>query len=151
MRKFAREMVRWPDHSRSTTLREGMLFDALGFEDQGTGGAAFRLMYGAFLREAAELFGSSELRELSRRIIVHGREWRAASRRLIVLAKRIPMREEEYGDWFAGNETMLRDELAELSRTWLAFADFEQAFYRDLQRAAERLDGSAAAAPDAGS
>jgi hypothetical protein len=150
MRKFAREMVRWPDHSRGATLREGMLFNALGFEDQGTGGAAFRLMYGAFLREVAELFGSSELRELSRRMIVHGREWRAASRQLIVLAKQIPMPEEEYAGWYAANEQPLRDGLAELSRKWLAFADTEQAFYVDLRRVVERLEGSAAAAPGAG-
>lgn len=144
MRKFAREMVRWPDRYGGSALREGMMFNALGFEDQGTGGAAFRLMYGAFLREAAELFGSSELRDLSRRIIAHGREWRAASRQLIVLAKQIPMPEEDYAAWYAENSRMLRDGLADLSRKWLAFADTEQALFGDLLRAAGRLERSPA-------
>jgi len=139
MRKFAREMLRWPDRSRGSTLREGILFYALGFEDQGTGGGAFRLMYGAFLREAADLFQSSELRELAQRIIVHGRDWRAASRQMLVLARQIPMKDEEYDDWSASNGKALRDGLGELSRKWLAFADTEEAFFKDLRKAAGRI------------
>jgi hypothetical protein len=142
MRKFAREMLRWPDRFQGRALREGIMFNALGFEDQGTGGAAFRLMYGEFLREVAELFQSAELHELSRRIITHGREWRAASRKLIVLARQIPLPEEEYTDWYATHGAAFRAGLAELSRTWLAFADTEQAFYRDLRRAAARLESN---------
>ena len=99
-------------------------------------------MYGAFLKEAAELFRSAELHELSRRIIVHGSEWRAASRKLNVLARQIPLSDEEYPDWHAANGAGFREGLGELSRTWLGFADTEQAFYLDLRRAAARL-GSA--------
>jgi hypothetical protein len=142
MRKFAREMLRWPDRYQGLALREGMMFYALGFEDQGTGGAAFRLMYGAFLKEVAELFQSAELHELSRRIIVHGREWRAASRKLIVLARQIPIPEEEYAYWYAASGAAFREGLGELSRIWLAFADTEQKLFQDLRRAAARLESA---------
>jgi len=45
-------------------------------EEVGTGGAGFRYMYAAFLQEAAELFGSSELDELSREMTAIGDIWR---------------------------------------------------------------------------
>jgi hypothetical protein len=90
----------------------------------------------------AELFASAELHELSRRLIVHGREWRAASRKLILLARQIPLRDEDYADWSATNGAAFREGLGELSRTWLGFADTEQVFYQDLRRAVGRL-GSA--------
>jgi hypothetical protein len=45
-------------------------------EEVGTGGAGFRYMYAAFLQEAAELLGSSELEELSREMTAIGDIWR---------------------------------------------------------------------------
>jgi hypothetical protein len=45
-------------------------------EEVGTGGAGFRYMYAAFLQEAAELFGSSELNELSQEMTAIGDTWR---------------------------------------------------------------------------
>ena len=45
-------------------------------EEVGTGGAGFRYMYAAFLQETAELFGSSELDELSNEITAIGDVWR---------------------------------------------------------------------------
>ncbi|MCX5849379.1 MAG: BtrH N-terminal domain-containing protein [Deltaproteobacteria bacterium] len=45
-------------------------------EEVGTGGAGFRYMYAAFLQEAAELFGSSELNELSQEMTAVGDIWR---------------------------------------------------------------------------
>ena len=135
-------MLRWPDRFRGVVLREGMLFNVVAFEDQGTGGAAFRLLYGEFLREAAERFGSTELRDLARRMIAHGRDWRAASRKLILLARQIPTLDERYDDWYAANGAAFRDGLAELSRTWMGFADTELAFFQDLRRAAARLESA---------
>jgi hypothetical protein len=45
-------------------------------EEVGTGGAGFRYMYAAFLQEAAELFGSPDLRELSKEMTAIGDVWR---------------------------------------------------------------------------
>lgn len=45
-------------------------------EEVGTGGAGFRYMYAAFLQETAQLFGSSELDELSNEMTAIGDVWR---------------------------------------------------------------------------
>jgi hypothetical protein len=45
-------------------------------EEVGTGGAGFRYMYAAFLQEAAELFGSNPLRDLSQEMTAIGDIWR---------------------------------------------------------------------------
>lgn len=45
-------------------------------EEVGTGGAGFRYMYAAFLQEAAELFGSSELDAMSKEMTAIGDIWR---------------------------------------------------------------------------
>jgi hypothetical protein len=45
-------------------------------EEVGTGGAGFRYMYAAFLQEAADLFGSTALRELSQDMTAIGDTWR---------------------------------------------------------------------------
>lgn len=45
-------------------------------EEVGTGGAGFRYMYAAFLQEAADIFGSDPLRELSQEMTAIGDIWR---------------------------------------------------------------------------
>jgi len=45
-------------------------------EEVGTGGAGFRYMYAAFLQEAASLFGSAELNDLSQEMTAIGDTWR---------------------------------------------------------------------------
>jgi hypothetical protein len=139
MRTFARQMRRWTTRYRGVRLREGMLFQAVGFEDQGTGGGAFRLMYGAFLQEAAELFHSPALGELGERYIAHGREWRKASRTLVELARTIPMEDERYDDWHREHGRELSDGVDALAGRFEAFAQVEATFYRDLRRLASRL------------
>lgn len=139
IRLYARQLRRWPNKYRGVQLREGILFNAVGFEDQGTGGGAFRLMYGAFLQETAALFDSAELRDLAARLLEHGRRWRGASRQLVVLGRKVPLNEEDFDDWFAADGTELQQGLDELSDTFRAFADTEQAFFTDLSRAVKRL------------
>ena len=46
-------------------------------EEIGTGGAAFRFLYAAFLQEASEITGLSELNDFSRRLTCIGDQWRA--------------------------------------------------------------------------
>lgn len=139
MRTFARRLREWPTRYRGVKLREGMLFHAIGFEDQGTGGGAFRLMYGAFLQELSRLCASPALGELADRYIAHGRDWRRASRRIVELARPIPLEDDAYEGWAASHGDELRAGLAELSDTFLRFADVEAAFFRDLRRATARL------------
>lgn len=45
-------------------------------EEVGTGGAGFRFMYAAFLQEAADLFASAELAQLSKEMTAIGDIWR---------------------------------------------------------------------------
>ena len=139
MRTFARQMRRWPERYRGVRLREGMLFHAVCFEDQGTGGGAFRLMYGAFLQEAKEMFHSPALGELADRFIDHGRQWRKASRQIVELARPIPMEDEQYDDWALAHGRELQAGLDELGARFLGFAEVEAAFFRDLRRAAAAL------------
>ena len=44
-------------------------------EEIGSGGAGFRYIYAAFLQEAAELFGSSQLADLSAELTAIGYIW----------------------------------------------------------------------------
>jgi hypothetical protein len=139
MRTFAKKLRAWPTTYRGVRLREGMIFNAIAFEDQGTGGAAFRLMYGAFLKEIGALYGAAELDELSARIIEHGREWRTVSRQIVVLAKTLPMNDAEYDDWHASKGKELAAGLDEVARRFEGFADFEARFFGDLRTAIGRV------------
>lgn len=139
IRTFAKKMRAWPDTYRGVQLREGILFTAVTFEEQGTGGGAFRLLYGSFLQEVAELFGSQEMADLAGRIIEHGNNWKEMSRALIRVGKTLPMNNEAYADWFAENGTALKDGLGEISDTFGKFADVEAVFFKDLKAAAGRL------------
>lgn len=60
-------------------------------EEIGTGGAGFRYMYAAFLEEAAALFGSSELADLSKEMTIIGDIWREFA---VVSARIIKQRDQ---------------------------------------------------------
>jgi hypothetical protein len=139
MRTFARKMVLWPSRYQGVRLREGILFTAVVFEEQGTGGGAFRLLYGSFLQEVSDIFQSSEMGDLAGRIIEHGNNWKNTSRKLIRLGKTLPMDDDAYPDWYRDNAPVLGAGLGEVSEEFLAFADVEAAFFRDLRAAAVRL------------
>jgi hypothetical protein len=139
MRTYADAMRGWPVKYRGSVLREGILFNAVGFEDQGTGGAAFRLMYGAFLQEVAERFASPAFADLAARMIAHGQRWRAFSRTLILLGKQVPTKDEEFDDWHAANGRAFQEGLDAASREFLEKADFEERFFQDLRGAARTL------------
>lgn len=140
MKLYARKVLQWPDKYQGHVLREGILFNAVGFEDQGTGGGAFRLMYGAFLQEVASLFGSSELEAMAESMIEHGQDWRRLSRKLIEIGKEIPLADGEYPGWLRENGDQMNADLRQVSDRFLEKAAFEERFFKDLSGVVSRLD-----------
>ncbi len=139
MKAYAKRIRTWPDHYRGTFLREGILFNAVGFEDQGTGGGAFRLIYGAFLQEVVEMTGSSALKDLAESVIDHGQKWRDISRMFIRIGKKIPIEDDAYEDWATSHLSELRTDLTEASQLFLERAEFEKQFFKDLKKVASDL------------
>jgi len=88
-------------------------------EEIGTGGGGFRFVYASFLQEAAELLAQPRLNELSEALIEVGDEWR---------------------EFAFSAARMIRDREplapAALANKLRQIADREQAFFRDLRRAA---------------
>ena len=136
---FAKKIPQWPDKYKGFDLREGILYMAVIFEDQGTGGGAFRLMYGAFLQEVADMFDSDEFKELSGRMIENGKAWREASRMLMRSGRKLPIRDEEYPDWMAQHGKTLKESLKDISSLYRERAAFEKVFFKDLKKANRRL------------
>lgn len=139
IRRYARSIRQWPSAYRGVVLREGILFDAIAFEAQGTGGGAFRLMYGAFLQEVSRMFGSEAMSGLADEMIESGEGWREVSRRLISTGKTVPQEDGAYDDWYAENGSALREGLDEIGRLVDARAEFEEDLFRRLARAASGL------------
>jgi len=88
-------------------------------EEIGTGGGGFRFIYASFLQEAADLLARPRLNELSEALIEIGDEWREFA---LSAARMIRDR-----------EPVAPGKLADKLRS---IADHEQAFFRDLKRAA---------------
>lgn len=88
-------------------------------EEIGTGGGGFRFIYASFLQEAADLLARPALGELAEQLIDIGDEWR---------------------EFALATARMIRDrdplQPPKLADTLRAIADREQAFFRDLRRAA---------------
>lgn len=88
-------------------------------EEIGTGGGGFRFIYASFLQEAADLLARPRLNELSETLIDIGDEWREFA---LSTARMIRDREPLA-------PAALADKLRQI-------AEREQAFFRDLRRAA---------------
>lgn len=88
-------------------------------EEIGTGGGGFRFIYASFLQEAAELLARPRLNELSEALIEIGDEWREFA---LSAARMIRDREPLA-------PAALADKLRQIAAR-------EQAFFRDLRRAA---------------
>ncbi|MBW2263231.1 MAG: BtrH N-terminal domain-containing protein, partial [Deltaproteobacteria bacterium] len=139
IRTYAKSIRRWPATYRGVVMREGVLFDAVAFEAQGTGGGAFRLMYGAFLQEASALFGSDALDELAGRMIEDGEGWREVSRRLVAVGKTLPLDDDAYDDWLSANRKDLEEGLQEVALLVDERAGVEAVLFRDLRHVASGL------------
>jgi hypothetical protein len=134
MRAYARALVQWPHKYAGAALREGVLFNAVGFEDQGTGGGAFRIMYGAFLQEVAPWLSLPALSDLGKEMAAHGQRWRQFSLQLVKIGKKIPAHDDQYDSWLADQGPWLAGSLREASHSFLALADAEERLLSELQR-----------------
>ena len=120
IRLLARQLANWP-----VKLGEKDALQHLGHvvrmqEEIGTGGGGFRLLYAAFLQEAAELLQNRQLIELSERCTAVGDHWREFA----VAASRVCKGRQAGPNAFR--------ELAELLRHC---AGQEEALFTDLHRA----------------
>lgn len=134
IKTFAKKILDWPKEYKGIPLREGIIFTATGFEEQGTGGGAFRLIYGAFLQEASKILNLPGLAELAERMVENGKEWREASRKLIKIGKEIPKSNKVFPDWYSKNEKNLFKALSEVSNDYLKRAEIEKMIFNDLKK-----------------
>ena len=80
MRMFAKKVVEWPKFARDTEhLSHEIMKINILLEDQGTGGAGFRFIYGAFLNEAADVLKMEWLRDVSFEMGETANKWREFS------------------------------------------------------------------------
>jgi hypothetical protein len=93
-------------------------------EEIGTGGAGFRFIYAAFLQEAAELFGSAELTDLSKEMTAIGDMWREFA----VMSARIIKQRSQTEDTFDNIYDILME-----------CADREEVLFRKLRDAVRKL------------
>jgi hypothetical protein len=96
-------------------------------------------MYGAFLQEVAEMFGSREIGELADEMIEHGDKWREISRKFIRVGKNVPQDDDAYQAWYAENHGLLSEGLEEIRNDFLERAAFEDRFFRVLKKSVSRL------------
>ncbi|MBA4417538.1 MAG: peptidase [Syntrophus sp. (in: bacteria)] len=76
IRYFAKRVQEWPEKygKRRASL---LLGNAIRMQEEvGTGGGGFRLMYAAFLQEAADILNKKELLDISERMTETGDKWR---------------------------------------------------------------------------
>jgi len=93
-------------------------------EEVGTGGAGFRYMYAAFLQEAAEMFASDELSQLSQEMTAIGDIWREFA----VVSARIIKKRNPAEETFAKAGGLM-----------LVCAGREEALFKDLQRVVSKF------------
>lgn len=126
MRMFGRKVIGWPKLTRDIDhLSHEITKINIFLEDQGTGGAGFRFMYATFLRQAAQIFNSTELDRLSKKMMEIGDGWRNISYFAAKISK---------------NRDLGPDRLTELSNMILDRADAEEAFYKELKLVVKSLN-----------
>ncbi|MCX6250649.1 MAG: BtrH N-terminal domain-containing protein [Bacteroidetes bacterium] len=79
MRKLSKHMRNWPNKLPAKNAAFNLIQLIRTVEEFGTGGAAFRYLYGAFLKEAGELLKNDELLKLSFDMGEAGNLWRDLS------------------------------------------------------------------------
>jgi hypothetical protein len=76
MRYVSKKIIKWPEKLGYVEACRQLAHILRLQEEMGTGGAGFRYIFAAFLQEAGELFGSTELNDLSNEMTAIGDIWR---------------------------------------------------------------------------
>lgn len=79
MKMLARHILKWPEKLSEKKARYYVLQLVRNIEEVGTSGAAFRFMYGAFLKEAGELLKIDELTGAGHDMGITANKWRELS------------------------------------------------------------------------
>ncbi|MBN1474719.1 MAG: BtrH N-terminal domain-containing protein [Syntrophaceae bacterium] len=124
MRYLAKKVIKWPDKLGYVEACRQLAHILRLQEEMGTGGAGFRFMYAAFLQEAAELFGSEELAELSQEMTAIGDIWREFA---VVSARIIKQRGQS------------EETFAKVGGLMLICAGREEQLFKDLDKVARKL------------
>ena len=125
MRMFGKKVVEWPKITRDIDhLSHEVMKINIFLEDQGTGGGGFRFLYATFLRQAAELFQSSELESMSKKMMEIGDGWRNISYFAAKIGK---------------NRDLGPEKLKELGALIVGRADAEEAFYKELKTVIHKI------------
>jgi hypothetical protein len=124
MRYLAKNIIKSPDKLGFAEACRRLANVVRMQEEVGTGGAGFRFMYAAFLQEAAELFASEELAELSREMTAIGDIWREFA---IVSARVVKQRGQA------------ENTFAKAGGLMLICAGREEQFFKDLDKVVKKL------------
>ncbi|MBP7341543.1 MAG: BtrH N-terminal domain-containing protein [Smithellaceae bacterium] len=124
IRYLAKVTIKSPDILEAHEARRRLANIVRMQEEVGTGGAGFRFMYAAFLQETADLFGSSELADLSREMTAIGDIWREFA---VVSARIIKQRGQT------------EETFAKAGGLMLICAGREEQLFRDLDKVARNL------------
>ncbi len=124
MRFLAKRIIKSPDKLGFSEACRQLANIIRMQEEVGTGGAGFRFMYAAFLQEAAELFGSAELAELSREMTAIGDVWREFA---VVSARIIKQRGQD------------EETFAKAGGLMLICAGREEELFKNLDKVARKL------------
>ena len=120
MRKFARKVTEWPKIARDIDhLSHEIMKINILLEDQGTGGAGFRYLFATFLQQAAEKVNEQGLKDMSKRMMEIGDNWRNISYFAAKIGK---------------NRDLGPDRLKELSNMINDRADEEHTFFTELYK-----------------
>ena len=116
---LSRKIRTWESKMGARRAKQNLAQVIRMLEEIGTGGAGFRIIYGAFLQEAAEKTGESFLNDYSARMTAIGDLWREFAYKASRIVKH------------RAGENYTYDELGDLLKT---IGDEEKAFFTDLDR-----------------
>lgn len=98
IRYLASRMRHWEEKMGASEAALNLAHLVRMLEEIGTGGAAFRFIYAAFLQEAAQTTGIDELNDFSQHMTEIGDEWRMFSRTAVRMFKRRHGEDSTYDD-----------------------------------------------------
>lgn len=119
MRLLAKSIAKWPKKYDSKRAARNLGSVIRMQEEIGTGGAGFRFLYAAFLQEAAQIFNSTELENLSKEMTDIGDKWRQFAVNSGRVVKNRPQNNESYSS---------------VSKELLAIADLEEDLFKKLYK-----------------